>query len=293
MALNLNSRKISITITTLTLLLVSLAPKPIDSSPPCLSNNRTESWEESTEEKEGEASSADRISGGFKATWGQFPAYVLVKVRERGGKTSMCGGTILSERHIVTAAHCIQPRISQAWIEPTIFLWDSSVERIPVAKICISKLYGGLGMPNGDVAILRLKKSLQFSKNIQPAKLIDRRLTGRDQVYAVGLGLTSYRLEKWPEQLQVLPMKMVPCYFFEAHWTRICFRFSDKRYTGDQCRGDSGGGIFAVRDGTQYLTGITSFGVNKCEPNTYWQPSVNADIYNLRDEIKSLLERCP
>lgn len=49
-----------------------------------------------------------RIVGGRKAKKGEFPWQVsIASVSSTGSKKHFCGGTILSENTILTAAHCV------------------------------------------------------------------------------------------------------------------------------------------------------------------------------------------
>lgn len=48
----------------------------------------------------------NRIVGGTKAEPGEFPYQVRLNIRSRRG-TSLCGGVIIDQRHILTAAHCL------------------------------------------------------------------------------------------------------------------------------------------------------------------------------------------
>lgn len=44
-----------------------------------------------------------RIVGGNSASEGQFPHQVLLRI----GNNGLCGGSIISENYVVTAAHCV------------------------------------------------------------------------------------------------------------------------------------------------------------------------------------------
>ena len=48
-----------------------------------------------------------RIVGGKEAAPGQFPHQVGLRIT-MGSRTAFCGGSILSDRVILTAAHCAQ-----------------------------------------------------------------------------------------------------------------------------------------------------------------------------------------
>ncbi|KAK4291720.1 hypothetical protein Pmani_035469 [Petrolisthes manimaculis] len=49
-----------------------------------------------------------RIVGGQVTTQGQFPSVVSLQHRGLFGSTHVCGGTILNENHVLTAAQCVK-----------------------------------------------------------------------------------------------------------------------------------------------------------------------------------------
>lgn len=57
----------------------------------------------------------ERIHGGDESDLGEFPWIALLWFRlgDGGGEFFHCGGTLINNRYVLTAAHCLEPR--QDW----------------------------------------------------------------------------------------------------------------------------------------------------------------------------------
>ena len=133
----------------------------------------------------------NRIVGGDNAP-SPIPWQVRVAV---GG--FLCGGTILDETTILSAAHCFYPPpylSSYDIIEAGIKMQGSlDGQKISVREVVNHPMYNAMKMDN-DVAILKLTSSLTFNENVQPACLPDPSFTPEDTgEFAVvsGWGTTS------------------------------------------------------------------------------------------------------
>lgn len=51
-----------------------------------------------------------KVSGGTEAKLGEFPWMALLKYRSDDPRPFFCGGSLISDRHVLTAAHCIIQR---------------------------------------------------------------------------------------------------------------------------------------------------------------------------------------
>ena len=81
-----------------------------------------------------------------------------------------CGGTILDETTILSAAHCFYPG-KVSYIEAGIKARASlNGQKISVNETIIHPMYDPRNHDN-DVAILKLKSSLTFNEDVQPACL--------------------------------------------------------------------------------------------------------------------------
>ena len=115
-----------------------------------------------------------KTSPGSKIVGGEYaPTPIPWQVHVRGPP---CGGTILDETTILSAAHCFYPPLptSNYYIEAgkkDEASFDG--QTISVKEVIIHPMYNEEeGHPfDNDVAILKLKSPLTFNENVQPACL--------------------------------------------------------------------------------------------------------------------------
>nr|XP_016994956.2 serine protease SP24D [Drosophila takahashii] len=106
-----------------------------------------------------------RIVGGTKAKEGQFPHQISLRLRDE----HYCGGVIISNNYVITAAHCVKhgndvPPADLWSIQAGSLLLSSGGVRIPVAEVIVHPEYKTDG--SFDLALLRLQNSLTFDSNI-------------------------------------------------------------------------------------------------------------------------------
>ncbi|XP_017048687.1 chymotrypsin-2 [Drosophila ficusphila] len=214
-----------------------------------------------------------RIMNGTVAKEKQFPyqAQLLSYFEGDMNEPHLCGGTILSPRWIVTAAHCLQDPKSKL---SKVLVYVGSTESYPDNEIVIKrsntivhKRFDRKTVFN-DIGLIKLPKKLVYNKHIQPAKLPSAKKTyaGRRAIIS-GWGqtnqgnasnvllyiqapiVTNRECEsQWNKQLKNKGRKVVPSTF-------ICIN-SEK---GLPCSGDSGGPM-VLDDGSRTLVGIVSHG---------------------------------
>lgn len=259
-----------------------------------------------------------RIHSGMTGHIGDFPWFVTILVDGSG----QCNGILISNQHILTAAHCFLPEDSN----PKIKIWKFSVNAIvartemarnlwhlkgvktrKASEVCISdKVWQSREDEFGDVAVLRLDRPIRQQKNFtSPICFPSRRVTRKDDCFALGTGLLySFREddEKQASLIQILPVRYQKCIFEQTKdRTRICFMAASRKYMGDTCSGDSGGPIVCrmSRNSTSNygeprweVHGLTSFGRDGCYKQEFISPSINYDIQANIREIKKLIRMC-
>lgn len=183
--------------------------------------------------------SKHRIAGGYEAQLGEYPSYVRVLSRQKN-HTATCGGTIISEWLVLTAAHCLHDN-STSKVATAIKIKAGSVELtagkdLAVDRYCVPKGFGPHNN-NLDYALLILGQPIEFNDNIQPACLPPYEIDPSQQAHVVGFGRLSSTV-KQPKKLQVLPIKRLEKCNQKREPNYMCFRSSDPNYSGDICKGE-------------------------------------------------------
>ncbi|XP_036319392.1 serine protease SP24D-like [Rhagoletis pomonella] len=203
-----------------------------------------------------------RIVGGVDATIGQFPHQVSLQ-REDGSHT--CGGAIIDESHILTAAHCV---VAGNGIEPYPAKYFQvrvgSIQRtaggklLQLKRITVNKAYGNF---LNDVAVLELEQPLVFTDNIQPIELADEEVPVGEDVIISGWG-RLYTGGPIPHRLQWNTLKALnteQCDELIGMGDDSLICLAHEADNG-ACNGDSGGP--ATYNGK--LVGLAGFVVNGC-----------------------------
>ena len=109
----------------------------------------------------------------------------------------LCGGTIIDETTILSAAHCFYPSTSTSiydYIEAGITVGGAlDGQKISVREVVTHPMYNSMKLDN-DIAILKLKSSLTFNDTVQPACLPHQYFTPEDTgdlAVVSGWGTTS------------------------------------------------------------------------------------------------------
>ncbi|KAH8336750.1 hypothetical protein KR059_002301, partial [Drosophila kikkawai] len=224
-----------------------------------------------------------RIVGGSATTITSFPWQI--SLQRNGGHS--CGGSIYSNKIIVTAAHCLQSvSASSLKVRAGSSYWSSGGSLVSVAAFRNHEGYNANTMVN-DIAVIRLSSSLSFSSSVKAISLATYNPANGAAATVSGWGTQSSGSSSIPSQLQYVNLKIVSqsqCasstygYGSQIRSTMICAYSSGK----DSCQGDSGGPL--VSGGV--LVGVVSWGYG-CAYANY--PGVYADVAVLRSWVNFLV----
>ncbi|KAL1263916.1 hypothetical protein QQF64_004271 [Cirrhinus molitorella] len=241
----------------------------------------------------------NRIVGGYSASEGAWPWQVDIQTDRDG---HVCGGTIISENWVLSAAHCfpnpndIYPYIIYAGRQQ-LNGWnpDETSHRISRVVVPLGYTDPQLGQ---DIALVELATPVRWSDRIQPICLpyanvefnSDMRcmITGwgdiRDGVALQGVGALQ------EVQLPIIDSKTCQDMFLINPTENIDIG-NDMMCAGfqqggkDSCQGDSGGPLVCqVSDGSWVQAGIVSFGLGCAKPN---RPGVYAKVSSFINFIQN------
>jgi secreted trypsin-like serine protease len=222
---------------------------------------------------------AAEIVGGTEAPAGRWPWQVALLLKGYGSNfnSQFCGGTLVDEWFVVTAAHCIVPK-SEMWVltgTQSLAANTGGVRRA-VAQIVRHPQYNPR-TSDFDIAVIKLATpatGIRTAKLIMPAQEATRAAAG-DQAFVTGwgdLGNGNFAIDL--QQVKVPIVSQANCNDANSYDGAITSRMicAGLQAGGkDSCQGDSGGPLI-VRDDQgrwQVLAGVVSWGIGCAEPNLF------------------------
>lgn len=137
-----------------------------------------------------------RVIGGEDAREGQFP--YQASLQQRAKMNHFCGASIISNRFLLTAAHCVGEVSPEMWVAVvgSVHISQGGIilnidKRIQHNKWDVNRLVN-------DIALLRTAEEIIFSDTVQPIALSSQNLPveGNTQVILSGWGDISNNVRR-------------------------------------------------------------------------------------------------
>nr|QHB21581.1 venom S1 protease 45 [Platymeris rhadamanthus] len=236
-----------------------------------------------------------RIIGGKDASPNEYPFMVglILKVNN----SNVCGGSIITPYHILTAAHCFlsHPGAPFSAVVGEHNFFKSNETRftkvIDIEKTIAYPKYVNSTIEKYDIAIGVLKEKIVFNQAVGPVCLPNARINLLGEyITAMGWGEDMYR-NGFPLVLQKVHLRVIALEICNSMYPYIEMRnrhqiclVAPKR---DTCKGDSGSPLVWRNPETNRYTqvAVVSYG-RECG---YSVPSVNPDVHFFMDWIKQVI----
>ncbi|XP_066541688.1 ST14 transmembrane serine protease matriptase a [Hoplias malabaricus] len=234
-----------------------------------------------------------RIVGGQEATEGEWPWQVSLHIKN---SIHVCGASIISDRWLVTAAHCVQEdpkfKLNQAssW---EVYLGLHNQKQLEKAEKRLLKQI--IAHPNyneytydNDIALMELDQPVAFKESIRPICLPSATYSfpAGKEVWITGWGATREG-GVGAQVLQKAAVRIIN--------STVCDTLMNGQLTSrmtcagvlaggvDACQGDSGGPLSSVGTGRMFLAGVVSWGDGCARRN---KPGIYTNVPKFRAWIK-------
>ncbi|KAJ2086162.1 hypothetical protein IW138_005878 [Coemansia sp. RSA 986] len=218
-----------------------------------------------------------RVTNGTFSPQGQAPYFVQVLIDDGGGIIEHCGGTLIDQTTVITAAHCVYDFDNEATYSAkgiTIIYGNVQAlagKRVGATSVNVHPLFTPSVNLHNDIAVIQIPKIPLQPDYVETIPIFNGDIEPQEQMQIFGWGVTlpggtSNNLStslltqevyiSEPQNCQVID----PTYM-NADGSFICV---DNNYNVgvDVCQGDSGTGTIINSGGKPYIAGLVSYGTD-------------------------------